>query len=261
MTIPIGQSRNTTADRTVDVLLLFDEKRPVLTAAEVSRLLAMPRSTTYRYLQTLRSSGLVEEDLTRGGFRLGPRIFQLARVARQGLDLQEIAVPIMRQLVERTGEAVLLTRRAGNQVVCVERIESGHPIRLSYERGYVLPIHAGASAKVLLAFSDAAEIDAVLGSMDAPLPRYTERTVTEPDELRAQLAEIRRYGVAITDSEVDHGVRAVAAPVLSSDGRVAAGLSVVGPAFRLDEEALGRVAEAVKDAAATVSSRLQDIQG
>lgn len=256
-TAPAKPGRNTTADRTADVLLLFSEQRPVLSAADVARLLGMTRSTTYRYLQTLRSYGLVEEDETRGAFRLGPRVFQLARVARQGLGLPEIALPVMRSLGERTREAVLLTRRWGQQVVCVERVESTHAVRLTYERGQILPVHAGASAKVLLAFSPPEEIDAVLST--ATLPRYTDRTVTDAARLRVQLEEIRRAGYAISEGEVDHGVRGVAAPIFRPDGRLAAGLSVAGPAYRLNDDALPGVVEAVQRGAQTVSRLLREL--
>lgn len=251
-----GHDRNTTVERAIDVLLLFDEQHPVLSAAEVARRLGMSRSTTYRYLQSLRSYQLVEEDEA-GGYRLGPRVFQLARVARQGLGLSEIALPLMRELAARFGEAVLLTRRSGNHVVCVERVESRHPMRLSYERGEVLPLHAGASAKVILAFLQPDEIDAVLAR---PLPRYTERTVTDPERLRADLAAIRAAGYAITEGEVDPGVRAVAAPIYHPSGEVVAALTVVGPAFRMDDRVLPEVLDAVRAAARTISQRLADIE-
>lgn len=250
--------RNSTADRTVDLLLLFDERHPARSAVEVSRALGMPRSTTYRYLQTLRSYRLIEEDDSRG-FRLGPRILQLARIARAGLGLSELALPVMREVAAKTGEAVLLTRRSGPSVVCVERVESAHPVRLSYERGHVLPVHAGASAKVLLAFSTPDEIDAVLAS--TRLRRFTARTVTDPRRLRRQLREIRAQGHAVTDGEVDEGVRGVAAAIFHPDGRVAAGLSVAGPAYRLDDARLPAIVRTVRDGAEAISRRLRDLEG
>ena len=253
----VARGRNTTADRTADVLTLFDEQRPVLSAAEVSRRLGMTRSTTYRYLQTLRSYGLVEEDEGRGGFRLGPRIYQLARVARQGLGLPEIALPVMREIREATGEVVLLTRRWGDTVVCVERVEGTHPVRLSYDRGQAHGVHAGASAKILLAYATPDEIDAVL--QNVALTRYTEKTVVDPSAIRAELRTIQEQGYAVTDSEVDEGVRGVAAPVFRSDGRIAAGLSVAAPTFRLDDAALPTVLKAVREGAAAVTARLRDL--
>lgn len=217
----------------------------------------MPRSTTYRYLQTLRSYGLVEDDQSSAGFRLGPRLLQLARIARLGLGVPEMALPYMRELAEQTGEAVILTRRAGLQVVCVERVESKHRIRLTYERGNVLPPHAGASAKVLLAWLPTAELDALLAGVE--LTRYTERTVTDPAKLRDELRCIRESGYAVSHGEVDPGVLGVAAPVFGADGHVAAGLSTVGPAFRLDDAALPRIIDATKSSAAAVTRRLADV--
>lgn len=254
-----SQGRNTTADHTVDVLLLFDDTRPVLSAADVSRLLGMTRSTTYRYLQTLRSYGLVEEQEQRGNYRLGPRVFQLARVARRGLALPEIALPFMRDLMAKTGEVVLLTRRWGDLAVCVERVDSEHAVRLSYERGTTHAAHAGASAKILLAFAEDEDVDDVLSR--GPLRRYTERTVVDPDTLRTQLHQVRAQGYCVTASEMEEGIRAVAAPVFRPDGRLAASLSVAAPVFRLTDDLIPGLIETVRATAAAITARYREIDG
>jgi DNA-binding IclR family transcriptional regulator len=253
-----AKGRNSTADRAIDVLLLFDDHGPVLSALDVSERLSMPRSTTYRYLQSLRSYGLVEDDQASGGFRLGPRVLQLARVARKGLGVPEIALPFMRELAEQTGEAAILTRRMGQMVVCVERVESKHRIRLTYERGNTLPPHAGASAKVLLAWLPEKELAEMFRSVE--LTRYTDRTVTDPKALAQELACIREHGYAVSYGEVDPGVRGVAAPVFGAEGEVVAGLSTVGPAFRLDDAALPNVIEATQRSAEAISQRLAELE-
>jgi len=251
-------TRNTTADRAIDILLLFNERQPVLTAIEVAEHLGMSPSTTYRYLSSLRASGLIEEGDTNGEFRLGPTVFQLARIARKGLGLSEIALPVMRELVAQTGESAILTRRSGLHVVCIERVESPHNVRLSYERGQILPLHAGASAKVLLAYLKPSEIDSVLSA--EPLPRYTMHTVTDPEVLRSQLKAIRAAGYTVSDEEVDIGVRGVAAPILGQDRQVLAGISVAGPTFRLNDTILPTVIAAVSHAAQVISHRLHDLE-
>lgn len=256
---PEGASpgRNATTDRTIDVLLLFNEQQPVLTAEAISERLGMPRSTTYRYLQSLRSYGLVEENDSSGGFRLGLAVLRLARAARQGMDLYAVSLPAMHELVAQTGETALLARRTDAYVVCIERVESQHRVRLSYERGQVLPLHAGASAKVLLAYLASEEIEAILST--GPFPRYTAQTVTDPDVLRTQLEAIRSRGYAMSEGEVDDGVRGVAAPIFDTQKRVVAGLSVAGPAFRLNDAVLPGVIQAVQEAARRISLRLQEL--
>jgi len=246
--------RNTTADRAIDVLLLFDDESPVLSAGEVATRLGMSRSTAYRYLQSLRSSDLLEDDQARGGYRLGARLLQLARVARKGMGLSSAALPVMRELAVDVGEAVLLTRRSGRHVICIELEESNQPIRLSYERGHVLPLHAGASAKILLAYAEPSDVEEFLGS--GPLEGFTTRTVTDPELLRGQLGAIREAGYVVSDGELDDGVRGIAAPILHADGRPAAGLAIAGPAFRMTNDRLPGLVAAVRSAAARISERL-----
>lgn len=257
---PKAQSdRNATADRAIDVLLLFDEDRPVLSANAVASELKMSRSTTYRYLQSLRTYGLLEEDDARGAFRLGSRVFQLAKVARTGLGLIEVALPVMRELAESHNCVAILTRRSGNQVVVIERVETSASVRLSYERGHVLPVHAGAAAKIVLAFEDEAHIDGIIRA--TKLIRFTPETVTDPEQFRADLDKIREDGYSVTDGEVDLGVRAVAAPVLAEDGRVLAGISVAGLSSQLTDDQIPELVAAVCRAGEAISARLLEVEG
>lgn len=257
MSIPLhnGTSqRNHTADRAINMLLLFSEVERVITAADIAVRLQMSKSTTYRYLQTLKASGFLEEVPGGAGFQLGPRIVQLARLARTGTDVSVVALPVMRELAAATQEVVLLTRRMGNQVLCLERIESSHPIRLSYERGQTLPLHAGASAKVLLAFERPEEIELALDGL--VLERYTDATVTDLVEFRRQLDEIRAAGYVVSEGEIDPGVIGVGAPIFRRDGTIACGLSVAAPRFRIDVDQIPGLVDAVRMAAQSISEEL-----
>jgi DNA-binding IclR family transcriptional regulator len=111
----------------------------------------------------------------------------------------------------------------------------------------------------LLAFADNAEIDDVLAT--ATLQRFTDATVTSPRKLREQLTQIREQGYSVSDGEIDVGVRGVAAPILSPDGRIAAGLSVAGLAFRITDALLPGIIVAVTEAAGSISERLAAISG
>jgi DNA-binding IclR family transcriptional regulator len=236
---------NSTADRAIDILLLFGQPSPTLSAVEIASRLNISRSTTYRYLQSLRNFQLLEDGEQEGMFRLGPKIFELALIARRGFGLSEVALPIMRQLAQEVDEVVLLTRRSGDQVVCIERIESSHSIRLSYERGHVLPLHAGASAKVLLAYtSHEASNGPGRGEQNPPDPKRPQA---------ADLEKIRQQGYALSHGEVDANVRGIAAPIFLPSGDIAAGLSVAGPDFRLAAERLPDVIEAVREAAGRIT--------
>jgi len=245
------RDRNSTADRALDILLLFNKDKLLWSGAEIADEIGVARSTGYRYMQSLVSSGFVEE--APGGFRLGPRIFELARLARAGTNLTEIARPAMRSLAGMVGETVLLTRRSGRFVVCLELVEAPHPVRLSYERGHVLPINAGAAAEVLLAWAPFDEVQAVLKA--APLERFTAKTLTDPAQLQTRLAQIRKQGVAVSQGELDEQILGVAAPIRDARGDVVAAVSVAALVSRVARSELKSMKEAVKDTAASISEK------
>ncbi|MHA4854282.1 IclR family transcriptional regulator [Rhodococcus sp. MSC1_016] len=247
------RERNSTADRALGILMLFDADKPVWGSNEIAARLGVSRSTSYRYLQSLISTGFIEE--APGGFRLGPKIFELARMARIGLGLSEIALPIMRKLAAQANEAVLLTRRSGRSVVCLDLVEAHHIVRLSYERGHVLPINAGASAEVLLAWADPAEVSAVLAQ--APLERFTARTLTDPQALITRLAYIRKRGIALSQGELDEHILGIAAPIRDATGSVCAAISIAALARRMPRSELTSAEVAVRTAAASISRQLE----
>jgi len=232
---------------------MFDDRRLVLSATEVAAHLGVARSTAYRYLQSLTGNGFLEEQ-EGSGFRLGPRVVALARLARKSVGLSELARPVMRRLVERTGMPALLTRRTGSTVVCLEREDAGTSLRLSYERGEVLAINAGASALALLAWAPAEELDALLAG---PLPRYTRATHADPIALRARLAEIRRQGYAVGNGELDPDVLGIGAPVRSENGDVVGALSVAAFSHRVPEEKVPHYIAAVCQAAEELSGEVK----
>jgi DNA-binding IclR family transcriptional regulator len=242
---------NHTLEKGLDILGLFDDEHVRLSAHDIRRELQLSQSTLYRLLRSMKSKGWIEDDGS-GCFRPGVRILSLARVVRKHLTIGELALPVMQALARETGETILLTIISGSHAVCIERVDGPQTVRATLERGAVLPLHAGASATALLAFADRAVQESVLAGT---LHRYTEQTVTDTEQLRQRLDEIRSQGYAFSDQEVDPGVRAVAAPICSSERGLVAALSLVAPSGRLPDSELPRLAVLVKDSA----SRLSDV--
>lgn len=254
-TAPVGQyrERNTTADRALDILGLFSESKLSVSGQEVATALGTARSTAYRYLQSLVKNGFLEEDPA-GGFRLGMRVMELARLARRGYGLSEIALPVMKQLCAEVGETVLLTRRAGGAAICVERCEAQHPVRISYERGSVLPANAGASALALLAWLPEEQCRDLLAVQH--LERFTARTITDVDVLVERLALIREDGYCVSRGELDVDILGIAAPVRGPSAGVVAALSVAALEHRVPDRRLDDVVAAVRRAAEDISTHL-----
>lgn len=247
------RERNSTADRALDILGLFTEQRLTVSAAELAAEFGIARSTAYRYLQTLMTAGFLEES-PRGGFRLGLRVFELARIARRSYGLSEIAMPLLQDLAESTGETALLTRRSGDRAVCLERVQSeSQRVRLTYERGSALALNAGASAWVLLAWEEPDVIDGLLAA--STLNKYTENTLTSRAEILERLRTVREAGFAVSNGELDPDAIGIGAPVFGDGGRVVAGVSVVA-LRRRTEGIVDDLVEKVRSAAANISETL-----
>jgi DNA-binding IclR family transcriptional regulator len=253
------RERNSTADRALDILLMFTDEQPVISGNAVADRLGVARSTAYRYLQSLVGNRFLEE-APGGGFRLGLRILEIARLARRSYGLSEVALPAMTALSEAVRETVLLTRRVGDLVVCVDRAEAGgQPVRISYEVGSTLPINAGASALVLLAWSPVDETRRLLAATD--LRRFTNATLTEVDAIMDRLAQIRQAGYSVTRAELDPDVLGIAAPIRDQQDRVVAAVSIAALASRVGPQAETEYVDRVAATARQISQKLAVVTG
>ena len=212
----------------------------------------MPRSTIYRYIASLRSYALIAEE-ERGGYRLGPRVFALARVARSNTSIIRIAAPQLAALAERYGELVVLNQRVGHEMITLDRIESCHRVAISFTRSQLLPWPATGSAKLLLAFAAEPERGQLLKMLQPQ--RYTSKTLATRPALLKNLERIRRDGYALTDEERDEGVWGAAAPVYLR-GEVQYCIAIAVPRFRITGKKLPQFIAATTAAAAKVTHNL-----
>jgi DNA-binding IclR family transcriptional regulator len=242
-------------DRAFAILELFGDERPELTTTEIARESGLPVATVHRIVGALRRRGYVVRDDGTKRFRLGPAALDLGERARAVLDLRRAALPVLRRLARETDETALLCvvteERDGS--VCLERVESSQPLRLSVEPGRRLPLHAGASQKALLAFLPTEEIERVLGR---PLERLCRATITDPEALRGDLAEVRKRGWAISFEETNVGVWGVAVPLLDGRGGVVASVGLAGPSARLSRAEVRDQVRRLRAGAAEIAALL-----
>lgn len=212
-------------DRTIDMLFLLEREADGATIRDITAALGLPRSTVYRVLNTLLAHKLVRRTAA-GAFALGPRLVSLAARVRNeagSYDLAEIATPLMRQMRDALGEPAKLSVRDGDRAKVVVALLGQHEYSPAPSTGTSYPLHAGAASKMILAHVSADDLDRLL---TAPLTRYTPRTITDPDRLRADLARIRRQAYAQDMGEHNITVHAIAAPVFDATGRFLAALSI-----------------------------------
>ena len=240
----------------LEILLLIDSTRPVLTVPEIVKHLRFSQSKAYRLVRALVHYGLLETQNGTGQYFLGMSALRLGFLAQRKFNLSVLALPFMKELSRLTKETVLLTVVQGTRAVCLERVESEEPIRYSlFTPGASLPLHAGASSKVLMAFLPEREWDPIIAREG--LPRFTPQTITDRKILESQLREIRSRGYAFSDQEVDREVRAVAAPILNPRGELIAGLTVAGPAYRIHKRRVQSLGRLVRQYAQKIAGHIQ----
>jgi DNA-binding IclR family transcriptional regulator len=239
----------------LNVLLLYDADHLSLTVAEISKRLKFSQSKTYRMIRTLTQYGLLRENPGTARYSLGLNALRIGLLAQQSFNISQVAKPLMKELSLQTKETVLLTAVNGTKGICLERVESDEPIRYSlFKPGALLPLHAGASSKILMAHLAEREWDRIIEK--ERLVRFTAQTITDASKLKAHLREIRRKGYAFSDQEVDREVRAVAAPVLNAVGDLVAGLSIAGPAYRISKKMVGSLGKLMIRYAQMISDQL-----
>ena len=135
----------------IEVMFLFTEAEPSLSLHEIASRLKLPRSTVYRFVHTLRDSGVLAQDPESRRYRLGSRLLDLQVAISRPVDLRTAAIPLMRELVALSDETAHLTERRGDLAVITEVVESPHILRMAPRRGQSFPLHAGALSRAILA--------------------------------------------------------------------------------------------------------------
>lgn len=247
------ESGTEAAARVADVLMLFTSGPDALGVSAVARELGLSKAVVHRILRTLADRQLIVPEPESRGYRLGPASAALGARALRGSGLRSVGVPVIRTLQQETGETTTLSALVPGGRVYLDQVESAREVKMTVELGVRFPLHAGSSGKAILAFLPGEEQEALL---NAGLGRLTSRTIMDPDQLRAELAGIRREGVASSRGERQADAGSVAAPLFDVDGEVVGSVSVCGPLSRVDDEARHRMAPALRSAADTISRQL-----
>ncbi len=227
---------------------------PGATLSELAEDLDQSAATVYRILVTLEGRGLVEFDAGQQLWHIGPRAFVIGARYLRRTSVVERARPILRRLMEATGETANLGIAREAHVLFISQVETHASIRAFFPPGTLSPMHASGIGKALLAQMSDDRLSRLIAT--APLDRFTDRTLTEPGDLRADLQQTRARGYAIDDEEKNTGMRCIAAPVFDLSGEAVAGISVSGPVDRVSSSQTPRLAEAVIQAAADLSRAL-----
>ncbi len=239
-------------DRALTMLEAIAQSRRGYSVSELSRRLALPKSSAYLLLRTLERRGYVQKLPTGGRYRLGAQALALVRSTTPGSDLRDEAQPILAALAHQAGLTAELGILDRADAVVIERVESTASVRVASWIGRRYGASASALGKALLAFLPDPVFDAQI--RPAPLPRPTERAIATIGALTRELERVRELGFAVSDEEAEPGVRSVAAPVLDPRRHAVAAIAITGTTWQIPADRLTALGALVKEMAERIRS-------
>jgi DNA-binding IclR family transcriptional regulator len=237
-------------DRAIRVLSALQGARR-LSLSELAARLELAPSTTHGIVRSLVEHGMVVQERGSSRYQLGPAVLRLGNVYLDTLELRSRAIPWAEDLARRTGLAVRTGVLLVDDVVIIHHEPRPDGSRQMPEVGIVIPAHASALGKAMLAFLPDDE-RRVLGSGE--LRSMTGETLTSPDALRSQLDAIRTSGVAVEQDEAVIGESSLGSPIFDSYGEAVGAIGVVIPSD--GDVARHSARDLVREAARSVSREL-----
>jgi IclR family KDG regulon transcriptional repressor len=241
-------------DRLVSVLDSFSPERPGWSLAGLSAHLGLPKSTLHRFLVSLETHDILRRNPDDKRWQLGYRLLYWGELAEQATSLIQVTRPLMEGLAKATGEMIVLTVYSDHEVVCLQKIDARHPVRLELDVGARRPAHAGASSKILTAFLPEEEVQAII--RERGLPRLCINTITDPEDLAAELARIRSQRYAQSIEETDPGAWGIATAIFNRAQAVVGSLGVAGPIQRYSDDLAQQYVALCREACHAASMQL-----
>jgi DNA-binding IclR family transcriptional regulator len=225
----------------------LDGSRRGRNISELSRALAIPKSTTHVIVLLLRRLGYLTLDENKREYSLGLKVYGLGRGLMKSFSLPEKALAPMKWLVEVSRCTSQLAVLAEDQAMYIQKLEGPGLIQFDSYIGKRTNLHCTGVGKVLLAFAPEERREHVLNRKS--FARYTNRTITSPSALRKELAKVRKKGYAVDDEEEELEVRCLSAPVFNQSGEFMAALSIAGTMGQIRTDAIEELAGYVIQAA------------
>lgn len=239
-------------ERTLRILEILAISQRGMSLSEISRNLALPKSSTCLLLATLEKNGYLQKNVQTGRYHFGLQLISLSRNALENLDLRQVARPILQKLAQATRLTVHLAVLERGESVIVDKIEAPGLVKLATWVGRRVDVNCTAVGKALIAFLPKDSFNKqVKGRV---LAKHNDRTIVSIRALERELAQVRKLGYSFDDEEDEIGLRCVGAPVFDSNAAVIAAISVAGTVSQLPLEVVPEVGERVKKSADAISS-------
>jgi len=192
---------------------------------DLAKRLGTSKNRIHRYLKTLVDLGYIVRDADTQRYAVGIRLVQLGSAVANQYDLLSVSRPIMQRLRDRLGLTVVLSKVVAHQLYAIERIYGTSDVTVGIVIGSPLGLHSSAQGKIVLAFGAPNLMESVLKSR---LDQRTSKTIVDPEQLRKEIAAVRKQRWAVAPGETMTGLNAVAVPIFDGAGQLFGTLALIG---------------------------------
>jgi DNA-binding IclR family transcriptional regulator len=249
-------SKQAPLERYLTILEAIATSSGDLVAGDIAGQSGLPIATTHRMLQTLRRTGLVNSEKGRTqGIQLGERLLRLVHSGQDTAWLKIAVQPILSSAAKELAETCFLTRLVGSEIVSLAWATPGHGQTGYVVPGSIMPPHAAASAKVVLAYQPANLQNAAL---DKPLSKLTPETKIDKVQIKREYIAIRRQGYATCWNEIECGLGAIAVPIAIPTLGTIYSLTVSGLTERITRHPTEHTVTLLRQHAATLEPILRN---
>lgn len=221
---------------------------------ELSQKLMMSKSTTYRFLQTMKMLGFVFQEGELDKYGLTLKLFELGSKALEYTDLVELADKEMKHIAELTSEAVHLGILDKGEIIYLHKLDSSYNLRMHSRVGRRNPAYSTAIGKVLLSNYRDEIVRNILKNIN--FVKHTSNTHQNIEQLLLELQEVRKKNYAEDNEEQEIGLRCIAAPIYDRFGYIVAGISISLPTIRFEVSQLKYLVGLLQNAGKNISEKL-----
>ncbi|CAH0528818.1 DNA-binding transcriptional regulator KdgR [Vibrio hippocampi] len=208
--------------------------RKEIGVSELSQNLMMSKATTYRFLQTMKTLGYVEQEGEADKYALTLKLFELGSKALDHVDLIDLAHTEMTKICHIINETAHLGAIDEKSIIYLHKIDSSYHLRMHSRVGRRNPLYSTAIGKVLMSHMTEDEVRELLA--DVEFKKHTERTHETVEQLIEELQLVREQHYGEDNQEQEPGLRCIAVPIFDRFGAAIAAISVSFPTIRFDED-------------------------
>ncbi|PUB18513.1 IclR family transcriptional regulator [Yoonia sediminilitoris] len=223
-----------------------------VTPSAVNEQMGLPKPTIHRLFSTAEAEGFLQRDIDGRSYSPGRRMRRLAIETLSAERVRAVRLVVLRAVAKKVGETCNIAIPEREGMYYLDRVETHWPLRIQLPIGTEVPFHCTASGKMYLSSLRPSYLDRYLGNY--ALEKMTDKTLTQPDQLREEINKTRAQGYGTDDEEFMAGMTAIAVPILDGQGRLVSTLSIHAPRQRQSIEQLISYLHTLREAAAELAA-------